>query len=496
MTTTSAEPDTVGAARSGRLMWAILGLVLLADAVDVIDATVTNIAAPTIAGDLHGGEGLIKWLGTAYMLAMGVLLVVGGRLGDKYGQRRLFLIGIGGFAAASLVAGVSPDAGLLIAARVAQGAFGALLTPQGMAIMVKSFSRDMLSKAFGLFGPVLGLASVAGPVLAGFLISADLFGLSWRPIFLINVVLGGVGLVVAVRILPRDGGERSTVVDGWGSGLLAATMVGLLYGLIDGSTNGWSAVPVVSIAAGVLFFAAFAYRQRTATHPLIKPSLLRNRGFTSGLIVGLVAFAAMAGLLYVLSLFLQEGLHASAQQASVALVPLTAGIIIAAFAAMGGLVAKLGRTLVFVGLAVVLAGCGWILALVDRSGTGVGLWALAPALFVTGVGMGLCFSTIFDVALGDTDPEEAGSASGSIGSIQQLSSAIGSAGITSIFFQAAHPGLGHAMKVSLIVVLVVTALSVPIVALMPSRKPAGPEAEPEAGPETGAVPVPEPEPAQ
>jgi MFS family permease len=164
--TTLTEPGTVTTRRSSRLMWAILGLVLLADALDVIDATVTNIAAPTIAGELNGGVSLIKWLGPAYMLAMGVLLVVGGRLGDKFGQRRLFLIGMGGFTLASAVAGFSPDPALLIAARVAQGAFGALLIPQGMAIMTKAFDREMLAKAFGLFGPVLGLSSVGGPVLA------------------------------------------------------------------------------------------------------------------------------------------------------------------------------------------------------------------------------------------------------------------------------------------------------------------------------------------
>jgi EmrB/QacA subfamily drug resistance transporter len=469
MTTTLTEPGTVTTRRSSCLMWAILGLVLLADALDVIDATVTNIAAPTIARDLNGGESLIKWLGTAYMLAMGVLLVVGGRLGDKFGQRRLFLIGIGGFSLASAVAGVSPDPALLIAARVAQGAFGALLIPQGMSIMMKAFSREMLTKALGLFGPVLGVSSVGGPVLAGFIISANLFGLSWRPIFLINVILGGIGLVMAAKILPRDDGNRSTVVDGWGSGLLAAAMAGLLYGLIEGSTHGWSAVPVASIVAGVLFFAAFAYRQRTAADPLILPSLLRNRGFTSGMLVGLAVFAAGTGLIYVLSLFLQEGLHASPRDAAVALVPLTLGLILSAFAAMGGLVAKLGRTLVVIGLAVVLAGCGWVLALVDHSGTNLGLWTLAPALFVIGIGIGCCYSTIFNVALSDTNPDEAGSASGSLSSIQQLAAGIGSATVTSIFFQAATAGMAHAMKVSLIVVLAVTALSIPVVALMPRK---------------------------
>ena len=473
--TTLTEPSTVTTRRSSRRMWAILVLVLLADALDVIDATVTNIAAPTIAGELDGGESLIKWLGPAYMLAMGVLLVVGGRLGDKFGQRRLFLIGISGFTLASAVAGFSPDPALLIVARVAQGAFGALLIPQGMAIMTKAFSRDMLGKAFGLFGPVLGLSSVGGPVLAGLIISADLFGLSWRPIFLANIVLGIVGLVMAAKILPRDDGDRSTVVDGWGSGLLAVTMIGLLYGLIEGSTNGWSAVPVTSITVGVLLFAAFAHRQRTAAHPLIKPSLLKNRGFTSGLLVCLVAAAAGTGLLFVLSLFVQEGLHVSPRDTSLGLVPLTLGLVAAAFAAMGGLVAKLGRRLVFIGLTVDLVGCGWVLILVTYSGTNVSLWALAPAFFVIGVGLGLSFATIPTVALGDAKPDEAGSASGSFSSIQQLASAIGSAAVTSIFFQAATSGLGHAMKVGLIVVLAVTALSLPVVALMPRQAPSEPE---------------------
>jgi hypothetical protein len=250
---------------------------------------------------------------------------------------------------------------------------------------------------------------------------------------------------------------------------------GLLYGLIEGSTNGWSAVPVVSITGGVLFFAAFAYRQRTATHPLIKPSLMKNRGFTSGLLVCLVAVAAGGGLLFVLSLFMQEGLHAGPRDAALGLVPLTLGLVAAGFAAMGGLVAKLGRRLVFIGLTVDLVGCGWVLALVVHSGTNVSLWALAPALFVIGVGIGLSFATIPTVALGDAKPDEAGSASGSFSSIQQLASAIGSAAVTSIFLQAATSGLAHAMNVSLIVVLAVTALSLPIVALMPRQAPSEPQ---------------------
>ncbi|WP_306749854.1 MFS transporter [Saccharothrix yanglingensis] len=473
--TSTTEPGAGTARLSSRRMWAILGLVLLADAIDVIDGTITNIAAPTIARELNGGESLIKWVGPAYMLAMGVLLLIGGRLGDKFGQRKLFLIGMGGFTLASAVIGFSPDPGLLIAARVAQGAFGALLIPQGMAIMTKAFDREMLAKAFGLFGPVLGISSVGGPVLAGFIINADLFGLSWRPIFLANIFLGIIGMIIAVRILPRDDdADRSTVVDGWGSGLLSVAMFGLLYGLIEGSTNGWHAFSVIAVVVGLLFFGAFAYRQRTAEHPLIKPSLLKNRGFTSGMVVGLVAFAASTGLFFVLSLFIQEGLHASPRDASLGLVPLTVGLIGASFAAMGGLVTKLGRKLVFIGLGVSIVGCGWVLALVKFSGTDLSLWALAPAFIVIGVGTGLCFTTIPTVALGDAKPDEAGSASGSLGSIQQLASAIGSAAVTSVFFMAATSGFAHAMEVTLIVVLAATALSLPFVVLMPRKAPSEP----------------------
>lgn len=469
--TTSTESTAFAADSSRRRAWAILALVLLADAVDVIDATVTNIAAPTIAGELGGGETLIKWLGPAYMLAMGVLLLVGGRLGDKYGQRRLFLIGLGGFTVTSAIAGLAPEPTLLIVCRIAQGAFGALLIPQGLAIMTKTFSRDMLAKAFGLFGPVLGISSVAGPVLAGLIISADLFGLSWRPIFLANVILGAVGLALAMRILPRDAGDRSTVVDGWGSGLLAVAMLAMLYGLIEGSTNGWGLVSVDAILAGLLFFVAFAHRQRTSPHPLIVPSLLKNKGFTSGMIVGLVSFAAGTGLFFVLSLFMQEGLNATPRDTALSMVPLTAGLIAASFAAMGGLVAKLGRQLVLIGLSVTLIGCGWVLALVASSGTTVSLWALAPAFFVIGVGSGLSFTTIPTVALGDVTPEEAGSAGGSLGSMQQLASAMGSAAVTSVFFHAATSGFDHAMTVTLIVVMALTAISVPLVALMPRNAP-------------------------
>jgi len=456
-------PPTAG---SAKLMWAILGVVLVADLLDLLDATITNVAAPTIVAHLGGGPALVKWLGAAYALAMGTLLVVGGRLGDKYGQRRLFLIGMAGFTLASLACGLAPSPAVLILARVVQGGFGALLIPQGMAIMTKTFSKDMLAKAFAAFGPMLGLCAAGGPVLAGFIIDANIAGLSWRPVFLINVVLGGAGLIAAVRLLPRVEADPATRVDLTGSVLLGAAVFSLLYGLIQGSSNGWLTVPVVFLGAAAVFFAGFCRRQATAAQPLLKPALLANKGFTSGLVVGLAFFAALSGLTYVISLFLQTGLRYTPGHTSLALLPMIVGLILAAGACMG-LIAKLGRTLVLIGLLITLAGTGLLLTVVIVAGTQAAWWELSGAILVIGLGMGTCTGTIFDIALGGVSPDEAGGASGSLSAIQQIATGVGSAGVTSVYFSTLHSGQVHAVVVSLTVVIAVTVLSLGAYGLLP-----------------------------
>src|SRR4051812_8901209 len=468
--TITSPAAAVAGARRAVAFWPVLALVLLADALDLIDSTVTNIAAPTIVADIGGGPALIKWLGAAYALALGVLLVVGGRLGDKYGQRRMFIVGIAGFTAASAVCGVAPDPAVLIAARAVQGAFGALLIPQGMAILTKAFDRDQQQKAFGLFGPLLGLSTVAGPVLAGFIIDQDIAGLSWRPIFLVNVVLGAIGLVAALRVLPHDDGDGETVVDTIGSTLLGGAMLGLIFGLIQGSSDGWTTLSIASLLAGAACFGGFARRQVTAADPLIKPTLLANRGFTSGLLIGLMYFAVVSGLAYIMSLFMQQVLGADPGEAALGLLPLSLGIIVAAGGAMGlGLAQKHGRTLVQIGMLVTLAGAGGLLAIIATAGAGATLWGLSPAVFVVGLGMGLCFGTIFDIALGDIAPDEAGGASGSLSAVQQLSAGIGSAVVTTVYL--AGSSATGSMILALAIVLVVTAACLPATRLLPRNAP-------------------------
>jgi EmrB/QacA subfamily drug resistance transporter len=481
-TNLQADQASSATAPPGKLpltAWAVLGIVLVADIMDLLDSTITTIAAPTISARLHGGPELIKWLGASYALSLGVLLVTGGRLGDRYGRRRTFLIGIAGFTAASLACGLAWDPASIIVARLVQGAFGALLIPQGFGILGSIFPREQIGRAFSAFGPILGLSAVGGPLLAGVLIDANLFGLGWRPMFLINIVLGLAGLAAGVRLLPRDHGDPGVSIDTAGSALLAGTMLGLLYGLIQGSADGWTASPIAAIVAGLACFAAFCQRQRTAAAPLIKPSLLHNRGFTAGLILGLVFFAAVAGMIYAVSLYLQRGLDYSPLRAAVVgFAPVAAGIVIASVACMS-LVTKLGRNLSLAGIVVTVGGVSWLLAIVLQSGTAATAASLAPAMTVIGLGMGATFGTFYDLAIGDIDPAEAGSASGSLSAIQQLANAIGPAVVTTIYFGALSLGQAHAMSVSLVAVIGIGAASCLVVPLLP-RKPQPELADPSA----------------
>jgi EmrB/QacA subfamily drug resistance transporter len=451
------------------VLWAILGVVLIADMMDLLDSTLTNLAAPSIVRDLGGGVSLIKWLGSSYTLAMGVLLVVGGRLGDKYGHRRVFMIGQVGFTLASALCGLSVSPGMIVAARLAQGAFGALLIPQGMAIMTSTFPRDFIAKAFSAFGPALGVAMIGGPPLGGLIINANLAGLGWRPMFLINIVIGCVGCVAAARFLPKHTGDRATDVDGLGAVFLSGAMLGLMYGLIDGSTDGWTVLPITCLVAGLVSFGLFCSRQVTTAQPLIKPTLLRNRGFTAGLLLGLCYFAVVSGLMYVLSLFLQEGLGRSAGGAAVDFVPATLGIVISSIAG-AQLIPKLGRTLIFIGVLLTVAGAGGLLAALLAAGMQISSWAIEPAMLVIGLGMGFCFGTLFDAALSAISPDEAGSASGSLSAIQQLAGCIGSAVITTVYFRALPTSSSaHAVVTSLTVVIGIAALCCGLVWLLPAK---------------------------
>lgn len=462
---TSPIPVTTGVRHSERIRWLVFAVIVAADLLDLIDSTVTTIAAPTIVRDLGGSDALVPWLGLSYALALGSLLVVGGRLGDRFGQRRTFLIGLIGFTAASLLCGIAWTPAALVVFRLVQGAFGALLIPQGFSILLRTFPRDQLGRVFGLFGPILAIGAIGGPVLAGLLIQADLAGTGWRSIFLINGIIGTALLITGPRVLPGNAPDVTVRIDPLGSTVIMLGLLAVMGGLIVGGDTGWGPAPVTALVAGVFLIGWFVVLQRRSRTPLLTPSLFRIRSFVAGITVGTVYFAAVAGLLYVVSLHLQQGAGLTPFQAAGIMAPLSVGIILTSFRVRDH-VQRHGRRLVLAGTTITLLGVLGLLAVIlTTPGLPV---LLAIPLFITGLGMGCCFGSLFSTALGDVSEHEAGSASGTLNALQQIANATGAALVSTLFVTlVAAKTDTAAVTVSLLVVAVILAVAAAITPMLP-----------------------------
>ncbi|MGV9295326.1 MFS transporter [Amycolatopsis sp. NPDC003676] len=420
--------------------WLVLVVVVIADLMDLIDTSVAALAGPSIRSDLGGGPVTLQWVLSAYTAAFALGLVTSGRLGDLLGRRRLFLLGMTGFTLASLACGLAPSAGFLIGARVFQGLFGAAMIPQGIALVKVVFPPDQLRKALMPFGPIMGLATVAGPILAGWLLHLNLFGSEWRSIFLINVPFGILAGLLGLRVLPRHSGEdRGARLDLRGVGLLTAASALLIVPLIQGRELGWPVWTYVLMAAGVIAFVLFARSERRSSHPVIAPSLFSKRGFVFGLLITGGFYASLSGFVLVVNLLLQSGLGWTPLQSGFALLPWAAGTAIATLLSGAVLAAKLGRTSLHLGLAIAVVGLLVLWWSIAHWGAAITVWQLAPALFITGAGSGLLFIPLFDFILGDATPEEVGSGSGMLNAAQQFAGAVGVAALGTVFFARGGP---------------------------------------------------------
>ncbi|UKD51380.1 MULTISPECIES: DHA2 family efflux MFS transporter permease subunit [Amycolatopsis] len=420
--------------------WLVLAVVVIADLMDLIDTSVAALAGPSIRADLGGGPMTLQWVLSAYTAAFALGLVTSGRLGDRLGRRRLFLLGMTGFTLASLACGLAPGPGFLIGARVFQGLFGAAMIPQGIALVKVVFPPDQLRKALMPFGPIMGLATVAGPILAGWLLHLNLFGSEWRSIFLINVPFGVLAGLLALRVLPRHSGEdRDARLDLRGVGLLTTASALLIVPLIQGRELGWPAWTYVLMAAGVVAFVLFARSERRSSHPVIAPSLFAKRGFVFGLLITGGFYASLSGFVLVVNLLLQSGLGWTPLQSGFALLPWAAGTAIATLVSGAVLAAKLGRASLHLGLVSAVAGLLVLWWSIAHWGAAITSWQLAPALFITGAGSGLLFIPLFDFILGDATPEEVGSGSGMLNAAQQFAGAIGVAALGTVFFARVGP---------------------------------------------------------
>ncbi|MGK5556972.1 MFS transporter [Actinomadura kijaniata] len=458
-----------------RWRWLALLVIVAGEVMDMLDAMVTNIAAPTIRAELGGSPATVQWLAAGYTLAMAVGLVVGGRLGDLYGRRRMFLIGAGGFTVASLLCGLAFSSGALVGSRVLQGLFGALMLPQGIGLIRQMFPPREMGAAFGLFGPVMGLASVGGPVLAGWLVDADLFGTGWRMIFLVNLPVGIAAVLAGRFLLPAGRDGRAERLDVTGAVLVAAGAALLVYPLVQGHEHGWPGWAFLMMAASAAVFAVFAWyerrRQRSGRDPLVVPSLFRKRGFAGGMVSGLAFFTALTGFALVLSLYLQMGLHYSPLKAGLSQIPWSVGIV-AGFG-LAQAVQRFGRRVIHAGITVMAAGTGGALVTFQVAGTDVTPWQLTPALLVVGVGMGTAMAPFFDTVMAGVEPHETGSAGGTLTAVQQLGAALGAAVLGTVFFDTVRvgpggvPDLAPAMQATLWTVLGLLAAAFALTFLLP-----------------------------
>ncbi|MFE0464179.1 MFS transporter [Kitasatospora sp. NPDC058965] len=434
--------SVLSAAAPYRWRWAALFVILAAEVMDLMDAVITNIAAPSIRADIGGGESLMQWLGAAYTLAMAIGLITGGRLGDIYGRKRMYLIGAAGFTLGSLACAVAQAPGQLIAARVVQGLLGSVMLPQGLSILKEVFDDEEQAKAFGLFGPVMGLSSVGAPVLAGWLVDANLFGTGWRMIFLVNLPLGLFALAGGLAFLPAHSSTRTVRLDLVGALLAAVGSALIVYPLVQGREHGWPAWAFVLMALSVAVFGFFAWfegrKSRSGGDPLVEPSLFRKRGFSGGMVLGLIFFSAMTGFWLTFSLYAQIGLHYSPLKAGLAGIPSSVGMV-AAFGASQALL-RFGRKVMHLGVLVMAAGVGGLILTLHLAGLGVTPWQVAPALLVAGLGMGLVMAPFFGSVLASVEQHEAGSASGTLTSVQQLGAALGTAILGTVYFQRAKGG--------------------------------------------------------
>ncbi|GAA2309686.1 hypothetical protein GCM10010149_69820 [Nonomuraea roseoviolacea subsp. roseoviolacea] len=472
---TVTAPGAVAAPPLHRWRWPALGVILAAEVMDMLDALITTIAAPTIRQDLGGQESLVQWLGAGYTLAMAVGLITGGRLGDLLGRKRMFLIGAAGFTVMSLLCGLAGNPELLIAGRALQGLFGAVMLPQGLGMIKEMFPPEEMGKAFGAFGPVMTLGSVGGPILGGWLVDADLFGAGWRMIFLINLPLGVAAVLAGLKFLPEIRLSDATRLDLVGVLLVSAAAFLLVYPLIQGPELDWPAWAFVSMAGSVVLFALFAgyesRRARSGKDPLVTPSLFRKRAFTGGLVAGLAFFSGLIGFSLVLSLFTQVGLHYSPLKTGLTLLPQALGSVAGFGLAMSGLQDRLGRGLLQIGAVVMAAGAAVFAVTVHLTGLDVSPWQLAPGLAIAGIGMGMIMAPFFDIVLAGVDNHESGSASGTLTAVQQLGAALGTAVLGTFFFHLlkARWSFGAAMQATVWVEVGLLGLTLALSFLLPKR---------------------------
>ncbi|MFJ6569798.1 MFS transporter [Streptomyces sp. NPDC091292] len=434
---TSPTPQ-VAPGTPDRRRWFALAIVMTAAFMDLVDVTIVNIAIPSIQRDEGATFSQIQWITAGYALAFAAGLITGGRLGDIHGRKRIFLIGIGGFTLASALCGFAANPEMLVASRILQGAMAALMVPQVLSIVHATFPAHERGKVFGLFGAIVGLGAVSGPLLGALLTEWNLFGLEWRPIFLINLPVGIAGLILGRRFISESRAPRALKLDLVGVALVTLGLLMLLYPLTRGRELDWPVWGFVSMAGALpVFGALIAYERAKARKdgsPLLELSLFRVKSFAAGIAVQTVFGIALGIFFLVWTLYMQVGLGWSILRAGLTGVPFSIAVSVAAGLSVQKLVPRFGRKVLQAGALTMAAGVLTYIWESERYGAAITSWQMALPLVVMGVGMGLIVAPLTDAVLSDVPKEHAGSASGLINTVQQMGNALGLGLVSVVFF--------------------------------------------------------------
>ena len=434
---TARPPVGAGLTRRGRTI--ALWVVLLAFFMDLLDTTIVNVAIPSIQTSLGASYSSIQWIIAGYSLTFALFLITGGRLGDIFGYKRLFLIGITGFIVASALSGFAQSTEFLIEARLLQGFFAAMMVPQILStIQVMYTTTEERQGVSAFYGALAGIATVGGPILGALLITSDAFGFGWRTIFLVNVPVGIAAIVLAILFLPDAKSPHPLRLDFLGVGLVVLAMLMLMYPLIQGRELGWPAWTFVSMAASIVVFALFGWSQvakeKRDGSPLVVPHLFLQRTFVAGILLSGSFFAIVSGFFLIFTLFLQVGLGYSVLKAGLTGIPFSIGVSLSAGLSGPVLVPRFGRNIITAGPIVMAIGFALFIWTADAFGGSVTPYELIPALVIAGLGMGFVVASVYPFILAQVPIKDAGSASGVINAVGQIGGAMGVATIGVIFF--------------------------------------------------------------
>jgi EmrB/QacA subfamily drug resistance transporter len=423
-------------ARFDSRRWVTLCIVLSALFLAVLDFFIVTVSIPKIQSSLQASDAQIQWLVAVYGLTYALLLITGGRLGDIFGRRRMFMIGVAGFSLASALCGLAPDPRMLIVARALQGTMAAIMSPQVLSIIHVSFPAHEKNKAFAAYGATMGLGIIAAQLIGGGLVDANLLGLGWRPVFLVNLPIGFLALAGAAFVIPESKSRNPLRVDLVGVALISVTLLALLYPLVQGREAGWPAWSLLSMGCAAPLLAVFVAFERWKARdgsPLVDLKLFRDSNFVLGLLVTVAFYGGLSVFFMTATIFLQSGLHFSGMETAYAFLPYAFGFLIAS-SCSGRIKQALGSYVLNLGVASMVLGILMLLWLIHEHGAQMSWQTLMPALILYGLGQGCVAPQLINIVLANVEPEHAGSAAGVLATLQQIAVSGGVAGIGNVFF--------------------------------------------------------------